>query len=193
MSPAPALYLSGSLVAEQYSTYVHELVWYGYNVLLVGHHNVATMSVGTVCIVQLSVLRTHARTIRRKGPDGPRPGQTVRRYIRTVKPYMCCLGSPVPGPSVVKGWMVRDRAEWSKPAPGRFGHIWRDLEGLHVDSCRVGRSDIICRPVHAISGRSGVRYRTVHNISGLPDIRYRTVRDISRRSGVIYRTIHDAT
>jgi hypothetical protein len=31
--------------------YVHEVVWDGYNVLLVGHHNVIAMSVGTVCIV----------------------------------------------------------------------------------------------------------------------------------------------
>jgi hypothetical protein len=30
--------------------YVHEVVWYDYNVLLVGHHNVAAMNVGTVRI-----------------------------------------------------------------------------------------------------------------------------------------------
>jgi hypothetical protein len=45
---------------------VHEVVWHGYNVLLEGHHNVAAISVGTVCIVQLSVLHTHTRTVRRK-------------------------------------------------------------------------------------------------------------------------------
>jgi hypothetical protein len=89
------------------------------------------------------------------------------------------------------GWTVHDRAEWSKVVPGRFGHIWRDLDSLRVDSCRVGRLDVIRRSVHAISGRSGVRYRTVRDISGWPDIRYRTVRGISRWSGVIYRTVRD--
>jgi hypothetical protein len=86
-----------------------------------------------------------------------------------------CLGSPVPGPFVVKGWTVRDRAEWSRAISGRFGHIWCDLDGLRVDSCRVGRSGVIRRLVHAISGRS--------------DIRYRTVLDISERSGVMYWTV----
>jgi hypothetical protein len=38
----------------------------------VGHHSVAAMGVGIVDIVQLSVLRMHTRTVRRKGPDGPR-------------------------------------------------------------------------------------------------------------------------
>jgi hypothetical protein len=89
----------------------------------------------------------------------------------------CCLGSLVPGPSVVKGWTVRDRAEWSRAVPRWFGHIWRDLDGLRVDSCRVGRSGIIRRSVHAISGRSDIRYCTVHDISG--------------RSGVMYQTVHD--
>jgi acetyltransferase-like isoleucine patch superfamily enzyme len=98
----------------------------------------------------------------------------------------CCLGSLIPGPSVVKDWTVRDRTEWSRAVPGRFGHIWRDLDGLRVDSCRVGRSGVIRRPVHTISGRSDVRYRMVRDISGRPDIRYRTVRDISRWSGVMY-------
>jgi hypothetical protein len=51
MSPAPALYLLGSLVADSIQPCVHEVVWHGYNVLLVRHHNVAAMSVGTVCIV----------------------------------------------------------------------------------------------------------------------------------------------
>jgi ABC-type nickel/cobalt efflux system permease component RcnA len=66
--------------------YVHEVVWHGYNVLLVGLHSVAAMSVGTV--VQLLVLRTHTQTVRRKGSDGPRPGQMVRRCVRTVESYM---------------------------------------------------------------------------------------------------------
>jgi hypothetical protein len=68
--------------------YVHEVVWHDYNVLLVGHHNVATMNVGTARIAQLSALRTHIRTVRCKRPDGSRPGQTVRRYIRIVQLYM---------------------------------------------------------------------------------------------------------
>jgi hypothetical protein len=68
--------------------YVHEVVWHDYNVLLVGHHNVATMNVGTMCIAQLSALRTHIRMVQRKRSDGPRSGQTVRRYIQIVQPYM---------------------------------------------------------------------------------------------------------
>jgi hypothetical protein len=83
--PIPLRLSSGRTVL---SPYVHEVVWHGYNVLLVGHHNVVAVNVGTVCIVQLLVLHMHTRTVRRKGPDGSRPGRTVRRYIRTVQPYM---------------------------------------------------------------------------------------------------------
>jgi hypothetical protein len=72
--------------------YVHEVVWHDYNVLLVGHHNVAAMNVETVRIAQLSALRTLIQTVRRKRPDGPRPGQMVRRYIWIVKPYMVLPG-----------------------------------------------------------------------------------------------------
>ena len=103
----------------------------------------------------------------------------------------CCLGTLVPGPSVVKGRTLRNRAEWSRAVPRRFGHIWRDLDGLRVESCRVRRPGVIRWPVHAISGWFGVRYRMVRDISRRPRIRYRTVRDISRRSGVMYRTVRD--
>jgi hypothetical protein len=72
--------------------YVHYVVWHDYNVLLAGHHNVAAMNVGTVCIAQLSALRMHIRTVRHKKLDGPRPGQTIRRYIRIVQPYMVLRG-----------------------------------------------------------------------------------------------------
>jgi hypothetical protein len=119
--------------------YVHEVVWHDYNVLLVGHHNVAAMSVGTVCIAQLSVLHTHTRTVRRKGPDGPRPAQTVRRYIRIVHSYMV-----LPGQSRTRTIYRKeldgpqsDQMVWA--VPGWFGRIWRDLGGLREDSCRVGR------------------------------------------------------
>ena len=66
----------------------------------------------------------------------------------------CYMGSLVPRPSVIKNWTIRDRAEWSRVVPGRIDHIWRDLGSLRVDSCRVGWSGVIRRPVHAISGRS---------------------------------------
>jgi hypothetical protein len=59
--------------------------------------------------------------------------------------------------------MVRDRVEWSMVVPGRSGHVWRDLGGLRVDSCRVRWSGEICRSVHDISGWSGVRYQTVRD------------------------------
>src|SRR5699024_12408480 len=61
------------------SRYVHEVVWHDYNVLLVGHHNVVAMNVGTVRIAQLSALRMHIRTVRRKRPNGPRPDRKSTR------------------------------------------------------------------------------------------------------------------
>jgi hypothetical protein len=82
--------------------------------------------------------------------------------------------------------MVRDRAEGSRAIPGRFSHIWRDLGGLRVDSCRFGRSGIIHQSVHAISGQSGVRYRMVRDIYGWSGIRSWKVRDISRWSDIRY-------
>jgi hypothetical protein len=97
----------------------------------------------------------------------------------------CYMGSLVPRPSIVKNWTVRDRAEWSRAVPGRIGHIWRDLGSLRVDSCRVGWSDIICRPVHAISGRSDVRWRTVRHISGRSGVMHRMVRDGAELFGVV--------
>jgi hypothetical protein len=89
----------------------------------------------------------------------------------------CYVGSLVPRPSVVKNWTVRDRVEWSRSVPGRIGHIWRDLGSLRVDSCRVGWSGVIRRPIHAISGRSDVRWQTVCNTSGRSGVMHRTVRD----------------
>jgi hypothetical protein len=52
-----------------------------YNVLLVGHHNVAAMSGNCVYCVALGSAYA-CPDGPTKGPDGPRPGQTVRRYIR---------------------------------------------------------------------------------------------------------------
>jgi hypothetical protein len=72
--------------------YVHEVVWHDYNILPVGHHNVAAMNVGTVRIAQLSALRVHIRTVRHKKPDGPQLGQMVRRYIQIVQSYMVLRG-----------------------------------------------------------------------------------------------------
>jgi hypothetical protein len=97
----------------------------------------------------------------------------------------CCLGSFLPRPSVVRDRTVHDRVEWSKVVPGRSGHVWHDWGGLHVDSCRVGRSGEIRRSVHDISGRSSVRYRMVCDIYGQSDVRYRTVRDRAELFGVV--------
>jgi hypothetical protein len=97
----------------------------------------------------------------------------------------CCVGSLVPRPFVVKNWTVRDGAEWSRAVPGRIGHIWRDLGSLRMDSCRVGWSSVIRRPVHAISRRSDVRWRTVRNISGRSGVMHRTVRDGAELFGVV--------
>jgi hypothetical protein len=49
-------------------------------VLLVGHHNVVEMNVGTVCIAQLSALHTHIWTVRRKKPDGLQPPNGPKVY-----------------------------------------------------------------------------------------------------------------
>jgi hypothetical protein len=97
----------------------------------------------------------------------------------------CYMGSLVPRPSVVKNWTVRDRAEWSRVVLGRISHIWRDFCSLRVDSCRVGWSGVICRPVHAISRRSDVRWRTVSNISGRSGVMHRTVCDGAELFGVV--------
>jgi hypothetical protein len=93
LTPHLLLYISHGLWwPKNIRPYVPEVAWHGYNMSPVGHHSVAAMSVGTVYIVQLSVLHTHTRTVWRKGSDGPRPGRTVRGYIRIARPYMVLSG-----------------------------------------------------------------------------------------------------
>jgi hypothetical protein len=71
MSPVLPYTSQALLWPNSIQPYVHEVVWYEYNVLLVGHHNVVAMNVEIVRIVQLSALRTHIQTVRRKRSDGP--------------------------------------------------------------------------------------------------------------------------
>ena len=132
---------------------------------------------------ELCVLRSSRLCVCISGRSGVR-GRMVRDLAKWSEGISglssriwCYVGSLVPRPSVVKNWTVRDRAEWSRAVPGWIGHIWRDLGSLRMDSCRVGWSSVIRRPVHAISGRSDVRWRTVRNISGRSGVMHRTVRD----------------
>jgi hypothetical protein len=138
-------------------------------------------------------LRSSRLCVRISGRSGVR-GRMVRDLAkrsegisRMSSRIRCYVGSLVSRPSVVKNWTIRDRSEWSRAVPGRIGHIWRDLGSLHVDSCRVGWSDVIRRPVHVISGQSDVRWRTVRNISGRSGVMHRTVRDGAELFGVVPR------
>jgi len=60
--------------------------------LPVGYHSAAVMSAKIVHIVQLLVLRKCTQTVRHKGTDGPRLGQTVRGYTQMVRSYMALPG-----------------------------------------------------------------------------------------------------
>jgi hypothetical protein len=140
---------------------------------------------------ELCVLRSSRLCVRISGQSGVR-GQMVRDRAKWYEGISglssriwCYLGSLVPRPSIVKNWMVHDWAEWSRVVPRRIGHIWHDLGGLRVDSCRVGWSGVICRSVHAISGWSDVRWRTIRNISGRSGVMHRTVRDGAELFGVL--------
>jgi hypothetical protein len=85
--------------------------------LPVGHHSVAATSVGTVYIVQLSVLRMHTQTVQCKGSDVRDRAEWSEGISGLSSHIWCYLGSSVPGPSIVRGQTVHDRAKRSRVVP----------------------------------------------------------------------------
>jgi hypothetical protein len=57
----------------------------------------------------------------------------------------------------VRGRTVCDWAKWFEVISRRSDHIWRNLDGICVGVCWVGRSGKIRRTVCDVSRQSGIR------------------------------------